>query len=105
MPRGILKSKPASRFLILDADKYMGSPNMAASPESDLDRLKARRMKRRLEKIEEMADSALLDGVIEAECGQCGMLIQCEPDAATAWCDNCDKVVSVKNYLRTYGLI
>ena len=55
--------------------------------------------------IEEMAESALLDGIIEAECVECGILIQCEPDAGRAWCDNCDKVVKVKNYLRIFGLI
>lgn len=56
-------------------------------------------------RIEDMADSALLQGIIDAECMECGILIQCEPDAATAWCDNCGKVVRVKNYLRIHGFI
>ncbi|MBW2173226.1 MAG: hypothetical protein JRF64_00995 [Deltaproteobacteria bacterium] len=56
-------------------------------------------------RIEDMADSALLEGIIDAECMECGILIQCEPDAATAWCESCDKVVRVKNYLRIHGFI
>ena len=58
-----------------------------------------------IREIEEMADSALLDGIIEAECTECGISIQCEPDARTAWCDNCDKVVRVKNFLIQLGMI
>lgn len=58
-----------------------------------------------MEKIEEMAEAALLDGIIEAECTECGILIQCEPDAATAWCEHCNKVVRVKNLLRMFGFI
>ncbi len=56
-------------------------------------------------RIEDIADSALLEGIIDAECMECGILIQCEPDAIAAWCDNCDKVVRVKNYLRIHGFI
>ena len=58
-----------------------------------------------LEKINDIAEAALLDGIIEAECVECSVLIQCEPDAGNAWCDNCEKVVKVKNYLRMFGLI
>jgi hypothetical protein len=58
-----------------------------------------------LEELETLADSALLNGVIEAECTKCGILVQCEPDAGTAWCDNCDKLVKVKNPLLALGLI
>ena len=58
-----------------------------------------------MEQIEEMADAALIEGIIEAECMECGITIQCEPDARTAWCEQCDKVVKVRNFLRTLGLI
>ena len=57
------------------------------------------------DKIEEMACAALLEGIIEAECMECEIAIQCEPDAATAWCDNCNKVVKVGNFLIALGLI
>ena len=50
--------------------------------------------------IEEMADAALIERIIEAECMECGISIQCEPDARTAWCDNCDKIVKVRNFIR-----
>jgi hypothetical protein len=56
-------------------------------------------------RIEDMADAALLEGIIDAECMECGILIQCEPDAIAAWCDNCNKVVKVNNLLRMFGLI
>lgn len=58
-----------------------------------------------LEEIQELADAAILEGIIEAECVECGVFIQCEPDATTAWCDNCDKVVKVINPLLALGLI
>lgn len=58
-----------------------------------------------MEEIEQMAEAALLDGIIDAECTECGISVQCEPDAGTAWCERCDKVVKVKNLLRMYGLI
>ena len=55
--------------------------------------------------IERLVDAALLDGVIEAECVECGLGIQCEPDAETAWCDQCGRVVRVNNVLIELGLI
>ena len=58
-----------------------------------------------IEKIERIVDAALIDGIIEAECTECGNTIQCEPDALTAWCEQCGKVVSVNNLLRKFGLI
>lgn len=58
-----------------------------------------------IREIEEMADAALIEGIIEAECTECGITIQCEPDARTAWCDNCDKHVKVTNFLHALGLI
>ncbi len=58
-----------------------------------------------IREIEEMADAALMEGIIEAECRQCGISIQCEPDATTAWCDNCDSVVKVRNPLVALGMI
>jgi hypothetical protein len=57
------------------------------------------------EDIEKMVDAALLEGLIEAECMECGVSIQCEPDATTAWCGNCKKVVKVMNFLRALGFI
>jgi len=57
------------------------------------------------EKVEKMVDAALIEGVIEAECMECGVTIQCEFDATTAWCENCKKVVKVNNFLRILGLI
>ena len=57
------------------------------------------------EQIEEIADAALMDGIIEAECLECGATIQCEPDARTAWCDNCGKHVKVENLLHVLGMI
>jgi len=55
--------------------------------------------------LKEIVDAALLDGIVEAECTKCGMGLQCEPDATTAWCDNCDKIVKVKNPLIINGFI
>jgi len=57
------------------------------------------------EDIEKMVDAALIEGIIEAECMECGVSIQCEPDATTAWCGNCEKVVKVRNFLRALGFI
>ena len=55
--------------------------------------------------IEKLVDAALLKGIIEAECMECGLTIQCEADATTAWCDNCKKVVKVQNFLKDLGFI
>ncbi len=57
------------------------------------------------ENIREVVDSALLSGIIESECMECGTSLQCEPDAVEAWCDNCDKVVKVRNDLIKFGYI
>jgi hypothetical protein len=57
------------------------------------------------EEIEQMVDDALMEGIIEAECMECGLTIQCEADATTAWCDNCNRVVTVKNFLKDLGFI
>jgi hypothetical protein len=58
-----------------------------------------------MEQIQKLADDALMEGIIDAECMECGVTIQCEPDARTAWCDNCDKIVKVKNFLHVLGMI
>ena len=55
--------------------------------------------------LEELVDAAILEGIIEAECVECGITIQCEPDARTAWCDNCNKLVKVNNILLALGMI
>ena len=55
--------------------------------------------------LEELVDAAILEGIIEAECVDCGVTIQCEPDARTAWCDNCNKLVKVNNILLELGMI
>ena len=55
--------------------------------------------------FERLVDAALLDGVIDAECSVCGLSIQCETDAETAWCDQCGRVVKVRNPLIEAGLI
>ena len=56
------------------------------------------------ETIQEMVDAALLNGMVEAECRQCGMSVQCEADANAAWCGFCEKMVKVKNPLIDLGL-
>ena len=58
-----------------------------------------------IKQIEELADAAILEGIIEAECVECGTTIQCEPDARTAWCDNCNRLVKVDNILLALGMI
>ena len=55
--------------------------------------------------IEKMVDDALLEGIIEAECMECGLTIQCEAGATTAWCDNCNKKVKIRNFLKELGFI
>ena len=57
------------------------------------------------ENIKELVDSALLNGILESECMQCGTTLQCEPDATQTWCDNCDKIVKVRNDLIKLGYI
>lgn len=55
--------------------------------------------------MEELVDKAIMEGIIEAECMNCGMMIQCEPDAKSAFCDNCNKEVKIKNFLIESGFI
>ena len=55
------------------------------------------------EAIQELVDSALLSGMVEVECTECGMTIQCETDASRSWCGVCNKVVRVKNPLIELG--
>ena len=57
------------------------------------------------EELSEVIDAAFREGLIEVECLSCGITIQCEFDATTAWCDYCGKVVKVKNILVELGLI
>ena len=55
--------------------------------------------------IEKLVDDALTKGIIDAECMECGLTIQCEADATTAWCDNCSKIVKIRNFLQELGFI
>jgi len=57
------------------------------------------------ETIQEIVDSALLSGMVEAECMECGMTIQCEADALSACCNNCDRIVKIKNPMIDMGYI
>ena len=57
------------------------------------------------ETIHDIVDSALLSGMVEAECMECGMTIQCETGATTAWCNNCDRIVKIKNPLIDIGFV
>ena len=57
------------------------------------------------EMIQEIVDSALLSGIVETECMECGMTIQSETDASAAWCDNCDRIVKIKNPMIDMGFI
>jgi hypothetical protein len=57
------------------------------------------------EKIDEIVDSAFLEGVIEAECEECGTTIHCGLDMSTAWCDNCKKQVKVNNFMQALGFV
>ena len=57
------------------------------------------------EDIEQMVNSALLKGIIESECMDCGISLQCESYATRAWCDNCEKVAEVRNDLVKLGYI
>ena len=58
-----------------------------------------------LEQMQELVDTAILEGIIEAECVACGISVQCEPDATAAWCEQCNEVVKVNNPLIALGLI
>lgn len=57
------------------------------------------------EEINELVDDALEQGIIEADCVECGYTIQCGFDAQKAWCDNCCKIVKVHNFMGHLGLI
>jgi len=57
------------------------------------------------EEINELVDAALEQGIIEADCIECGYAIQCVVDAQKAWCDNCGKIVEVNNFMGHLGLI
>ena len=57
------------------------------------------------EMIQEIVDSALISGMVEVECDECGITIQCEAEATIAWCDSCDKIVKVKNPIIGLGFI
>jgi ribosomal protein S27E len=57
------------------------------------------------DEIENMVDDALLKGIIEAECVECGHTTQCEADATTAWCNNCSRAVKVRNFMKHLGFI
>ena len=58
-----------------------------------------------LTELSEMIDNALYEGIIEAACTECGVMIQCEADATSAWCDSCEKNVKVTNPLIKWGVI
>ena len=57
------------------------------------------------ETISEIVDSALLTGTVEVECTECGLSIHCETGASSAWCDNCEKIVKIRNPLFELGFI
>ena len=57
------------------------------------------------EMIEEIVDSALIYGMVDAECTECGVSIQCETDALTAWCEICSKIVKIKNPVIELGFL
>lgn len=54
--------------------------------------------------IGEIVDTALLEGIIEAECSECGSSIQCASDEISSFCEHCNKVVNVKNILQEFKL-
>jgi hypothetical protein len=66
---------------------------------------KNRRSEMISEQYQEIVDTALLKGIVEADCMECGMSIECEIDAKTAWCDVCEKTVRVKNPLIELGFL
>ena len=55
--------------------------------------------------IEEMVDQALVKGTVETDCMECGMGIECPANASRAWCDNCEKMVDIKNPVRELGFM
>ena len=57
------------------------------------------------EEMLRIVDKALLEGIVEADCCECGMSIECESGVKTAWCDICQKIVKVKNPLIEMGFV
>lgn len=51
--------------------------------------------KEQMDRVYVMMEQAAFDSVVEAECMECGDIINAEPDAATAWCECCDKLVKL----------
>lgn len=45
--------------------------------------------------IVRMLEDATFNGVIEPDCSQCGSTIRAEPDAESAYCDQCDDIVPI----------
>jgi len=57
------------------------------------------------ETMQEIVDTALINGTVEAECVECGWSIHCESSASSAWCDNCGKIVKIKNPVIELGFM
>jgi len=57
------------------------------------------------DELNQVIDTAFMEGLIDVECLTCGITIQCEYDATTVWCDYCGQAVQVKNILVELGLI
>ena len=55
--------------------------------------------------IQKILEEALMDGVVISKCKKCRKEIRTEPDAQTAWCEGCNKIVDVVNPLIIAGLI
>jgi predicted RNA-binding Zn-ribbon protein involved in translation (DUF1610 family) len=57
------------------------------------------------ERLIELMDQALMEGVLELECPECGDTLRCEPDAQESFCFSCNRVVNTNNPLIKAGLI
>jgi hypothetical protein len=57
-----------------------------------------------IEEMGEAIDNALLEGIIEAQCPECGSSVQCASDESSSWCEHCNKMVNVKNVLEEIQL-
>ncbi len=57
------------------------------------------------EELNQVIDTAFMEGLIDVECLECGITIHCELDSTTTWCDYCGQVVQVKNILVELGFI
>jgi hypothetical protein len=53
----------------------------------------------------EQLEQAIMEGVIDVTCLQCGCGLRCEPDADETYCETCKKVVRPDDSLRAQGLI